>query len=391
MPRVLVLIPAGEVYDHDSVRWYDASNVQRSIEHYHNIGDAFVYDSSLKLLQYSKLTPLEIRTFSAYDIDRINAEYDYCFLRGSNYINSSIDWHHAPDIVERLKIPVIAFGIGAQAPSRGRLELSDQTRRLMRAMAARCTTMGVRGAYSAQALWDLGIKNVRIIGCPTLFRRNDPSLRIELPPLDRIRQVGFTMRREVGAAYAQDVDAYLRRQREIIVGLSERFDVRLFAQGEIEEKKLALGLPMQRAQALVALAQQGWFEGPNDPLLQLYCRRLFYSDVVCDYDIVARQQDAVLGFRLHGNLIALANGVPAIYVTYDSRTAEFAETFDIPAHDVFSDRPFHIEEYWDQARFDRFNRAYNQGYREMMTFLDENGIAHRMKPAQAGQDDLHVG
>jgi len=50
MARILVMIPSGEVYDHDCVRWYRHKDVQAHINHYHNIGDAFVYDSSLKLL-----------------------------------------------------------------------------------------------------------------------------------------------------------------------------------------------------------------------------------------------------------------------------------------------------------------------------------------------------
>ena len=32
-----------------------ASDIQRNINHYHNIGDAFVFNSSLKLLNFEKL------------------------------------------------------------------------------------------------------------------------------------------------------------------------------------------------------------------------------------------------------------------------------------------------------------------------------------------------
>ena len=90
MARVLVMIPSGEVYDHDSVRWYNYKDVQRSINHYHNIGDAFVFDSSLKLLNFSKLSALEIVNPKFDDMDRINAEYDFVFLRGSNYVNKDM-------------------------------------------------------------------------------------------------------------------------------------------------------------------------------------------------------------------------------------------------------------------------------------------------------------
>lgn len=381
MRKILVMIPAGETYDHDCVRWYRAHDVQRSIDSYHNIGDAFVHDSSLKLLDYDRVDVLEITRLDDKLVDRWNEEYAYCFLRGSNYVNASMRWHQTRAILERLKIPVLALGIGAQAPASGPLELSEETVGVLRAIADRCETLGVRGDHTAEVLWDIGVRNVRVIGCPTLFRRRDPSLRIDLPPLDEVRRVAFTLRREVSATYARDIQRYLSVQRASILALAGRGELGIAAQGEVEEKKIVLGTAEQRAAALAQLEQAGWLEGADDPLRRLYEERLFYSDVVADYDSYVRRHDLVLGYRLHGNLIALANGVPSVYFTYDSRTAEFVQTFAIPAFDVFGGAPFELEAYWDQGRFERFNRAYARGWREMRTFLDENGIPHRLPPA----------
>jgi hypothetical protein len=160
--RILVISPSGEVYNHDNVRWYRHKEIQRSINHYHNIGDAFVFDSSLKLLNYDKLDALEIANPDLTQIDRINAEYDYVFLRGSNYVHKDMAWNQAVDVLKKLKIPVIAWGIGAQAPVKGKIELSEETKTVLRMMAESTASIGVRGAYSAQVLWDLGIKNIRI-------------------------------------------------------------------------------------------------------------------------------------------------------------------------------------------------------------------------------------
>lgn len=390
MRKILVMIPAGEIYDHDCVRWYRASEVQESIDHYHNIGDAFVHDSSMKLLDYDAISVLDIRTADPADIDRYNAEYDYCFLRGSNYINPTMNWRCTLEIVEKLKIPVIAFGVGAQAPSHGPLELSEESKRVWRAIADHCETLGVRGNYTADVLWGIGIKNVRVIGCPTLFRRRNPDLRIDLPKLDHVRKLGYTLRREVDPAYARDIKRYLSVQRDTLLSLAKGRDITVFAQGEIEEKKVVLGTPEQREAAIEALTASGWFTGPDDPLIGIYRNHLFYSDVVAEYDAAVRRQDLVLGYRLHGNLISLANGVPSIYFTYDSRTAEFVETFNIPAYDVFSGKPFELEAYWDQGIFERFNRAYYRGYREMRVFLEENGIAHRMSDNRMKAKARHV-
>jgi len=381
MARILIMIPAGEVYNHDCVRWYappQGADSHYWINSYHNIGDAFVYDSALKLIDFANHEVFVISSFDAKRIDRYNAEFDFAVLRGSNYIHGSMDWLAALECVKHLRIPVLAFGIGAQAPSTGPLVLSDTTIGVMKAIADHCVTIGVRGSYTAQVLWDIGVKNTRIIGCPTLFRRRNPDLRIDLPAIEAIRKMGYTLRREVSPEYSPDTARYLAVQKETILAAAQRFDVTVMAQGEIEEKKLVLGTDAHKAEAWAALRKAKWIEGDEDPLAALYRDHLFYSDSVAGYDDIVRQQDLVLGYRLHGNLIALANGTPSVYFTYDSRTAEFVETFAIPAYDVYSGKDFILEEYWQQSLFERFNRNYHQRWRDMTQFLEENGVPHRM-------------
>lgn len=385
MARILVMSPSGEVYDHDNVRWYEHARLQSHIDHYHNIGDAFVFDSSLKLLDFETIEELPITSVDQAQIDRFNAEFDYVFLRGSNYVHTQMDWSRTAEVLRRLKLPVIAFGIGAQAPVSGRLELSEDSKTVLRLIADSTASLGVRGTYSAEVMNELGIRNVRIIGCPTAFRSNRPDLAIRLPALDTVRQVGVTLRREVSKLYAKDIKRYLTFHRDLVKAMAARFDVTLMSQGEVEEKKLALGTPEQKQQGMAALRENGWAAEwyLDEPMEALYRDRMFYSDVVADYEQLVRKLDLVLGYRLHGNLMALANGTPAIYFTYDSRTVEFAETFQIPSVDVFGDRPFSLEDYWEQARFDRFNAAYARVYGAMSAFLSENRIAHKMAKPQA--------
>jgi hypothetical protein len=388
LPNILVISPSGEVYDHDHVRWY--TNFPNSIAHYHNIGDAFVFDSSLKLLRFDRLDVCDIQTVRPGDADRYNAEYDYVFLRGSNYIHAEMDWENAEALLPHLRIPIIAFGVGAQAPAKGKLELSPRGRRIWQIIGDHCTSLGVRGGYTAEILWDMRVRNVRIVGCPTAFRNNNPALRIDLPALESVRNVGFTVRREVSQNYSPDIARYLARHRDIIKAMADRFDIRLIMQGEIEEKKLIAGTPEQQQDAWNSLkgdpACAKWFFDAR--IEELYKTKLFYSDVVSDYEELVRQMHLVLGYRLHGNLMALANGVPSVYFVYDSRTAEFSETFAIPSYDVYSDKEFVLEEYWDQTRFERFNRAYCARYRDMRDFLDENGVPHQMVPTKKYRKSL---
>ena len=143
MARLLVIMPSGEIYDHDSVRWYQYQDVQRSIDRYHNIGDAFVFDSSLKLLNFDKIGVLEINKPDWPSLDRLREEYDYVLLRGSNYIHGEMEWHDTAAVLKKLDLPVLAFGIGAQAPVKGRMELSESTQEVLRVIADLSTSIGV--------------------------------------------------------------------------------------------------------------------------------------------------------------------------------------------------------------------------------------------------------
>lgn len=385
MARILVISPSGEVYDHDNVRWYRHADLQSHINHYHNIGDAFVFDSSLKLLNFEKLEELPITSIDPQQIDRFNAEFDYVFLRGSNYVHAGMNWSRTAEVLRRLKLPVLAFGIGAQAPVSGKLELSEDSKTVLKLISDSTTSVGVRGTYSAEVMHELGIKNARIIGCPTAFRNNRPDLSIRLPALDSVKQVGVTLRREVSKHYAKDIKRYLTFHRDLVKAMADRFEVTLMSQGEVEEKKLALGTPEQKQEGMAALRENGWAMAwyLDEQMEALYRDRMFYSDVVAGYEGLVRKLDLVLGYRLHGNLMALANGTPSIYFTYDSRTVEFAETFQIPSVDVFGDKPFKLEEYWDQALFDRFNAAYARTYGAMSAFLSENKVDHKMARSAA--------
>ena len=166
MTKILVISPSGEVYNHDCVRWYQELSFATHPDHYHNIGDAFVYDSSLKLLRFETIAGANIRDASDADIERYNSEFDFAFLRGSNYLHEEMDWENAPTILNRLRIPIIAIGIGAQAPAKGKLRLTHAARRVLDCIAERSASIGVRGAYTADVLWSLGIRNARIVGLP---------------------------------------------------------------------------------------------------------------------------------------------------------------------------------------------------------------------------------
>lgn len=274
-------------------------------------------------------------------------------------------------------MPVIAFGIGVQVPDNSDEYVNSSTKRFLQLVADRSVSIGVRGNLSKKALNSIGIKNVRIFGCPTAFRHCKPQLKLRWVDASSINRLGFTLRRKTHGFHTQ--------QRYVLRTLAERYDTEILCAGELEEKqiyyaraKLVENYDQVMDAAVKKLTAEKWIYGPKDPLLALYKSSLSVFESVADFERAEQCLDAVTGYRLHGNLLALANEVPALYVTYDTRTREFVKTLGIPFVDGRYMDKFSFEEAWDNADFDLFEKTYQKRFGDLKTFLEENSMAHRL-------------
>jgi polysaccharide pyruvyl transferase WcaK-like protein len=104
---------------------------------------------------------------------------------------------------------------------------------------------------------------------------------------------------------------------------------------------------------------------------------------------LAREVDVTLGLRLHGNILALQQGRPALMLVADARMREMAEAFRMPAVEVSDLDPARVSlsalvEGFDFAGFVAAQRAGLVAYR---AFLEENGIAHRLPALTPGDEN----
>lgn len=377
--RIVCFSAAGKLMRHDEVIAYQ-KNPKDHVERYTNTGDMMVYDSSLKLMSFADLRAPDIFNCTDAEIDLINNEYDFCFLRGSNFIHEGMDWRDFGKLLHKLKIPAIPFSVGAQAPQKRKIQLPPKAVDVWKAFSDHCATIGVRGTYTAEVLNDVGIKNLEIIGCPSLLRHNNPYLRVDPKPWSLIKKVAFNLRREVSTTYSNDIARYLDIQKKMMRDLHARFDLTVTVHGEAAEKAFFYKEPEYLPKYRDELFKTGWFSGEDDPLVKVYENKLFYNDAVGQYDRMIKDKDLAIGFRVHGNLPAMANGVPAVCVDYDTRSRELADSFDIPTLSMDEIEASPLEELYQPEAFDRFNRNYLGHYRRMRDFLDRNGMAHNMLP-----------
>jgi hypothetical protein len=376
--RALVIYPAGEVYEHDKVRWYRMP-MEKLLAEYFNIGDMIVFDSTLKLLRYAHLEPMKIMSPTEADIERYASEFDYIFIRGSNFIHEKMEWFRAVEVLERVKLPVYAIGVGAQASQNRAITLPEPARRFWQIVSDRCAAIGVRGAFSAETLRQNGIGNVEVVGCPSIFRTRKRDLQIRVPDQREIRKVAFSLRREADTSYTADPEAYLRNQKAALLKVDSQSEMVMSSHGEQEEKAFFLRDAAAKEKAVAEFVATKWWDGPDDAAMRrIYEKQLFSFFDVERYDAFAQGIDLAVGYRVHGVLPAIAQGVPGVLVAYDTRSQELAETLKIPVVSEAALAEGGWRAVYQEGQLNALARSYAGSYDRMRGFLDRNGIPHRM-------------
>ena len=373
--RALVISPAGRVYRTNNVEWY--AHPQKKIEsEYFNIGDMVVYDSTLKMLNLKSVEGMEVANPQASDIERYKT-LDYIILRASNFIHNEMDWQGALNVLDKVPLPVYALGVGGQSAGDGTYRLTGTSLRFWQVVSERSKVIGVRGTFTANILYENGIKNVEVVGCPSILRTRNRDLAISKP--DFIRSVAFSVRREVNNSYAANPRKYLEIQRQFLLAVYEKFSTTVTIHGEVEEKAFYFRNQLLMEKARELFLQEGWWTTDTEKLMEeIYRDKLFFFLKVEDYDDFIKTQDFALGYRVHGVLPALANGIPGIIVKYDSRSSELADTHAIPSIILDRSENIDIDRLISEVSFEEFNKIYPLRYDKMKFALEQNGIPHNL-------------
>lgn len=238
--------------------------------------------------------------------------------------------------------PLIPISVGLQTDERRwDFKPSREALRLLSEMSERCV-IGTRGYYTAEILSKNGIKRVRPIGCPSIFYKR--VYRPKKPSRDYRGVCGFsTLWRPLNEKEIR-LMRYLRSNDMTLVEQTGLYDLEPHAEFD------------------------HWLTAR---------RRIFFS--TAEWDRFLDGFDFYIGMRFHGGVAAMQRGLPALFITSDSRTEELCEFFSLPALPLskFDDSraPAHYAAAGHPADFLREYPSLKENFRE---FAKENGLKVRL-------------
>jgi hypothetical protein len=296
-----------------------------------NIGNfAFRHALRFILADFDTYSPVR---YPAYHQAAQRGDVEKCIVSCANWLGTSIQ-DEASNLnraraFEATDAPTICFGLGVQAQAgESNPELGLNTRRLAKALSARATLVSVRDELTRRTLERIGITNVVVTGCPSNFINPDPKLG------ERI------------ITHAKELRGQARSWKDIRSVLSE-FSGGHTASGTVLRESLRLmadapAFLVVQAPTLLPFLLRETNEIPppylaNNPFAPdvdrlrklLRTSTLHFSSVEAWLDF-SRTCHITFGMRIHGTMIPLQAGVPAILISHDSRTAGLASHMGVP-------------------------------------------------------------
>lgn len=300
------------------------------------------------------------RIFPLWDVDsgafRDDPEVSHYVTTELIWLTENTPYPHVWKMLEGIgDKPLVPISVGVHSRTEStKIALHPDTVRLLRTIAERCV-LGVRGEYSAAVLERLGILNLKIIGCPSLYYGMNDSFRIEKKPFREDMKAVVNFRTFYGSLRPAECEflTYAANRRLPFV--------------EQTQQELTL-LNCQNNQPQFAYLSE-WLKVQ---------RQVFFE--IDQWVSWLRQFDFSMGSRFHGNVLAVTNGIPALTMVIDGRMQELTKLFRLPtmdAKDFSLERP--LEYYYDLADFTEFNRVYPARLAAFRDFLDKNGLTEAMQ------------
>lgn len=223
--------------------------------------------------------------------------------------------------------PVVIFGLGAQAarqefPADG---FPPEAIELMKYLGDHTPAIGVRGEYTAAVFEHYaGVTNTFVTGCPSFFSRPQAFDQLALSLAEnRDGRASYS-----GTTYRNDLE-----RRMLVRAIRE--DLHLVESSSKALTRYADGLQRGLKRPAVPTPLKPVVESgelTRARVEEYFASRFhLFRDVRAWYRFNADCVGFAYGTRFHGAMAALLSGVPALWVTHDSRTEEFTHYLRLPA------------------------------------------------------------
>ncbi|MBC9179827.1 polysaccharide pyruvyl transferase family protein [Pseudoroseomonas ludipueritiae] len=318
---------------------------------------------------------------------KLTQPVDVAVMRGSTYLSNEMNFDDAIKTVDSIDCNIACIGLGAQNADDDVtfLDNNEKAKEFVQKLSEKSKSISVRGYFTADIVKRLGGKNIRVTGCPSMFYFNRQNPVFVTDTLNSAyRRLGISIHSALGSRiFCRDPKLAKALHGDVIRFALENAPLtKIFEQGIPKEFAIADRSEdfQTRIEAAKGFLREVGLKDAYDPL-QIICA---FSSIVSIEDWLgkARELDAAIGFRFHGNMVALNQGIPCFYYTYDSRLEEFCDLYDLPSQPIEAGWIDPVKAMLDHD-WDSTNKAVRKCQDEVVKFYQENGVENNIEAVMA--------
>jgi hypothetical protein len=272
-----------------------------------------------------------------------------------------IDFHYWDKIFKYVD-RVIPLSLGFAFDKNGEIApLDNGLVKFLKILSERAE-IGVRGEYDADTLSKYGIKNVRIIGCPSLHYHLDENFKINKNNIP-IEKVHMNFSTDFGNLGISQKD-FFDQHTPFLWYFLNMYD----------EKSYELDFSLQKP-PFTEVSDIGTILLSYGEVERLFveCGKYYFS--VKDWVEGIKKNNFSIGTRFHGNIAAILAGVPTLMINIDKRMEEMNNYYKIPSINIKEFDPRKpIEYYYDLADYTEFNKNFALTHDNYVDYCRRNRV-----------------
>lgn len=244
---------------------------------------------------------------------------------------------------------LLPVGIGFSCRTeKAEFALGAESIKTLQAVAERCKSVGAAGEYSAEILSGFGIKNVRVIGTPSVYTETEKLTRIES---------GKTEIHTVAASFRPFYGGLTEKETQLLEYFAEN-NFRFIGTTDLELED----------------------SGVNDDALSArlcdYAKKKQIYFTVPEWKKHIKNADFAFGMALQNNIMALHEKIPALFLCYETSDREICRFLDLPYLNMEDfDPQKSVYDYYGMADYGDFKSGLRRKKSAYIDFLKENGVS----------------
>lgn len=273
-------------------------------------------------------------------------------------------------MIRQLGIPMFILGVGVESPgdySEGFLsKIGDDMKFFCDSVIVGGGDLALRGEFTRHCLEKLGFRDLFVSGCPSLYVAGG---RLEIPVAKVARRDFRPM--FCGYSVGDVPKAVYKKYSGSAFFAQDRYLKTMY------HPEQRLSMPADEARIFDWLYRQDRILG--DMNYWMWVRQVRRGGFNFSY-----------GSRIHGNIVALQQRIPAYVEIISARTREICDFYKIPnsVSVPFQKRRKRLYELYQACDYSAFNENYAEKYRRFVDFLKSRGLSHNVGESGAFFDYL---